>query len=183
MTHDILLHICCAPDATVPWQSLIEEGHRVVGFFYSSNIHPFSEFKRRARDVETLSRVLGSGCIFGPYEPPRWLEAVRDHLMAPEGGGRCALCFRAQLSAAAALAFSQGIGSLSTTLTISPHKDVAVIDRIGGEVCREYGLQWIFRVWRKKGGFQLSVKRSSRLRFYRQRYCGCIMSIRDEGSE
>jgi len=183
LTRDILLHLCCAPDATVPWQSLTEEGHRVAGYFYSSNIHPFSEFQRRSRDVETLARILGSDCIFGPYEPLRWLEAVRGCLLAPEGGQRCALCFRAQLEASAAAAGSLGIGSLSTTLTISPHKDVALIDRIGGEVCREYGLQWIFRVWRKRGGFQLSVERSTRLRFYRQRYCGCIMSIRDEGSE
>ncbi|HCP07369.1 MAG TPA: hypothetical protein DIT24_02810, partial [Synergistaceae bacterium] len=50
----------------------------------------------------------------------------------------------------------------------------------GGEICREWGLEWIFRVWRKQGGFRLSVERSTKMGLYRQRYCGCIMSIRDE---
>ncbi len=181
MSRDILLHVCCAPDATVPWQRLIEEGHKVTGFFYGSNIHPFSEFKRRAQDVETLSQALESDRVIGLYEPLRWLEAVRRHLLAPEGGERCLLCFRAQLAAAAGQAVSLGIGSLSTTLTISPHKDIGLIERVGAEVCREHGLDWVFRVWRKKGGFKLSVERSRRLGLYRQRYCGCVMSIRDEG--
>ena len=79
MSSDILLHVCCAPDATIPWQRLIEEGHRVTGFFYGSNIHPYSEFRRRAQDVETLSRTLGSDRVIGSYEPLRWLEAVREH--------------------------------------------------------------------------------------------------------
>lgn len=181
MSSDILLHVCCAPDATIPWQRLIEEGHRVTGFFYGSNIHPYSEFRRRAQDVETLSRTLGSDRVIGSYEPLRWLEAVREHLLAPEGGERCPLCFRAQLTAAANRALSLGIGTLSTTLTISPHKDVALIERIGAEVCWEHCLDWVFRVWRKKSGFKLSVERSRRLGLYRQRYCGCVLSIRDEG--
>jgi len=180
LTYDILLHLCCAPDATVPWPSLIDEGYRVAGYFYSSNIHPFQEFKRRAGDVKTLSRALGRECIIGNYEPLRWLKAVREDLLSPEGGGRCERCFRAQLEATAREALSRGIRSISTTLSISPHKDVAVIERIGGEICRECGLEWIFRVWRKQGGFRLSVERSTKMGLYRQRYCGCIMSIRDE---
>ncbi|MEA3508015.1 MAG: epoxyqueuosine reductase QueH, partial [Synergistota bacterium] len=42
-----MLHICCAPDATVPWPALLEEGWDVTGLFYGSNIHPREEYSRR----------------------------------------------------------------------------------------------------------------------------------------
>lgn len=183
MTCDLLLHVCCAPDATVPWPALSEEGYSVSGYFYSSNIHPRSEFEKRVRDVRGLAGVMGGKCIIAPYEPMNWLRAVRADILGPEGGARCTRCIREQLLATAGEAVARGIGSISTTLTISPHKDISVIDRVGRKICGDLGLQWVFRAWRKKGGFRLSVERSSRMGFYRQNYCGCVMSVRNERSE
>ncbi len=36
----ILMHICCAPDATVPVLRLRAKGYEPVGFFYDPNIQP-----------------------------------------------------------------------------------------------------------------------------------------------
>ena len=180
MTNNILLHVCCAPDATIPWPVLVHEGNRVTGYFYSSNIHPFREFRKRADAVRELASNLGGSCIVDGYRPLEWLESVRSCLLSPEGGGRCRLCFAAQLEAAAIAAVQGGFDSLSTTLSISPHKDIAVIDRVGGDICRSAGLKWLFRVWRRGGGFTLSVKKSRELGLYRQSYCGCVMSIKQE---
>ncbi|MDO9508003.1 MAG: epoxyqueuosine reductase QueH [Thermovirgaceae bacterium] len=183
MTYKILLHVCCAPDATVPWPILIDEGHNVAGYFYSSNIHPRSEFSRRADDVRALAKILAKDCIVDAYMPVEWLDKVRGVLLSPEGGPRCAACFRAQMEGAAKAAVSGGFDALSTTLSISPHKDVGVINAVGEQVCRGYGLKWFFRVWRKNGGFALSVQRSAEMGLYRQRYCGCVLSIRKDGTE
>ena len=108
---------------------------------------------------------------------------VRVDILAPEGGKRCVRCFRAQLEGGARAAVRGGFDALSTTLSISPHKDIDVINAVGEDVCRRYGLEWIFRVWRKNGGFALSVRRSAGLGLYRQRYCGCALSIRPDGTE
>ena len=70
----LLLHICCAPDATVPWPSLIGEGCETAGYFYGGNIHPREEYDRRAAAVSALAGHTGaqhmcSRSLF-PFNPP-----------------------------------------------------------------------------------------------------------------
>ncbi|MDR1580877.1 MAG: epoxyqueuosine reductase QueH [Synergistaceae bacterium] len=172
------LHVCCAPDATVPWPALREEGYDVAGFFYGSNIHPMREWLARAEAARKLAGALSVECEAGPYEPDAWFDLTRGYESAPEGGGRCARCFRAQLMAAAEFAAKRGAGFLCTTLTISPHKNPAVINEIGESCAASLGLVWINRVWRKGGGYKLSVARSRKMNLYRQNYCGCLYSTR-----
>ena len=97
----------------------------------------------------------------------------------PERGVRCAVCFRVQLDAAAEYAAANGFTHLCTTLTISPHKDAALINAIGAEAAAPRGIEWVERVWRKRDGFKRSVAESKRLGLYRQNYCGCIFSMRN----
>ncbi|MDR1884753.1 MAG: epoxyqueuosine reductase QueH [Synergistaceae bacterium] len=175
-----MLHICCAPDATVPWPELMAEGYETDGFFYGSNIHPAPEWRLRRESVLALSGVIGSPVGIAEYEPGRWVDATYEMRDCPEGGLRCAECFALQLAAASRFASDAGgYDFLCTTLTISPHKDPALINRIGAEVSSLHGLGWIERVWRKEGGFALSVARSLELGLYRQKYCGCSYGLRD----
>ena len=37
----ILLHLCCGPCATFPVKFLRENNHKVEGYFYNLNIHPY----------------------------------------------------------------------------------------------------------------------------------------------
>jgi predicted adenine nucleotide alpha hydrolase (AANH) superfamily ATPase len=174
----ILLHLCCAPDAAVPWPALAGEGFDVCGFFYGDNIHPEEEWLRRAEAVEKLAGIMGARFERGDYNPSRWLAEASAFKDEPEGGKRCALCFGLQLEAAADAAILGGFSCLCTTLTISPHKDPALINRIGSEVCAGVGIEWIPRVWRKGDGFKLSVGKSLEWGLYRQNYCGCAYSFR-----
>jgi predicted adenine nucleotide alpha hydrolase (AANH) superfamily ATPase len=174
----ILLHLCCAPDATVPWPALAGEGFDVCGFFYGDNIHPEAEWLRRAEAAEKLAGIMGSRLERGDYKPSRWFSEASALKDEPEGGKRCALCFRLQLTAAAKTAARGGFSCLCTTLTISPHKNPALINRIGLEACGIAGIEWIPRVWRKGDGFRLSVGMSRELGLYRQNYCGCTYSFR-----
>ena len=174
----LLLHICCAPDATVPWPELLSEGYETVGYFYGGNIHPQEEYEKRAGAVMTLAEVTQAPAVLPAYEPEAWLDATRELACEPERGRRCALCFRLQLAAAASYAAENGFTHLSTTLTISPHKDAALINKIGAEAAAARGLVWLARVWRKQDGFKRSVAESRRLGLYRQNYCGCIYSLR-----
>jgi predicted adenine nucleotide alpha hydrolase (AANH) superfamily ATPase len=174
----LLLHVCCGPDATVPLPSLRSEGFDVVGYFYGSNIHPEDEYRLRRSVVETVFSLCGDSLLFPEYDPESWDMAVRGYESLPEGGGRCSLCFREQLSCAARAAVSEGCGYLCTTLTISPHKDPVRINRIGERVARSAGLEWVPRVFRKGDGFRKSLERSGELKLYRQIWCGCRYSFR-----
>ncbi len=174
----LVLHICCAPDATVPISLLGEEGYHVEGYFYGSNIHPEEEFEKRAAAVKTLCLIKGIQCFIMSYEPQQWFSLTEQFALEPEGGKRCYLCYEIQLRAAAEHAVDKGARCLTTTLTISPHKDPVVINQIGERVSREYGLKWVQKIWRKNDGFRRSVEESKMLGLYRQNYCGCIYSIK-----
>ena len=85
----LLLHICCAPDATVPWPELKEEGYETTGFFYGDNIHPKEEFDRRVESLASLSLFLDESTVYRPYAPEEWLEETAELKDEPERGKRC----------------------------------------------------------------------------------------------
>lgn len=183
MTKKLLLHICCAPDATIPWPEYITEGFETTGYFYGSNIHPEEEYERRLEALKTLKASVGASVVLSEYSPSEWFSRAEKFAAEPEGGKRCEVCFRAQLEAAAEYAAKNGYDAVSTTLTISPHKNVALINKIGAETAEKYGVEWIERVWRKNNGFKRSVDESRRLGLYRQNYCGCVYSLRSGGEK
>lgn len=176
-----LLHICCAPDATIPWPELAAEGREVVGFFYGANIHPDVELARRTEALDILARSLGMTYVSAGASAQDWIDATSGMEAEPEGGARCARCFSLQLDAAARYAAAEGFDQLCTTLTISPHKNVALINEIGDRSARAVGVEWIERVWRRRDGFKRSVARSRELGLYRQDYCGCVWSMASGG--
>jgi predicted adenine nucleotide alpha hydrolase (AANH) superfamily ATPase len=178
MMKRVLLHICCAPDATVPWPALSDEGFDVGGFFYGGNIHPADEWERRKGAVERLAGIVRGEVTIAPYDPDSWMRATRDAASEPEGGKRCSVCIGVQLEAAAEHARANGYGCLCTTLSISPHKNPGGINAIGADRASAAGVEWISRVWRKNDGFGLSVARSVKMGLYRQNYCGCVYSER-----
>lgn len=173
----LLLHICCAPDATIPWPSLLEH-YDVTGFFYGSNIHPSEEYEKRAEAIKILRESLSGYVVFPSYQPETWHKATSGLEAEPEGGARCAVCFREQFEATAKYASDNNYEFITTTLTISPHKDVALINKIGNEIASNYGVKWLDFIWRKNNGFLASIKRSKELGLYRQNYCGCKWSKR-----
>ena len=177
----MMLHICCAPDATVPVRELRAEGWELSGFFYGSNIQPGDEYRRRLAALHVLRDCEALSVIEAPYRPESWLGRMAGLLDEPEGGLRCTECFRLQLEDAALAAREKGCAHLSTSLTISPHKDVPRILRLGAEVCSRHGLSWEPRVWRKRDGFLRSLKLSEAMGLYRQNYCGCLPSLSGRG--
>ena len=173
----LLLHVCCAPDGTVPLERLIGEGYCPTIFFYGSNIHPRGEYEKRKDAFLKLAELYGVPFITGSYEPYLWREKVRGHALEPEGGARCTECFRVQLFDAARTGSLQSCSFLATTLTISPHKSPELLNKTGNVAAKAYGMEWIGRIWRKGGGFQESVKKSREMDLYRQNYCGCLYSV------
>lgn len=178
----ILLHICCAPDATVPIEDLNLEGWEIAGYFFGSNIQPHNEYIKRLDALHALIN-FNKNKIFNlteaPYKPEEWLEHMKklNLINEPEGGRRCAECFKMQFDAAAKVALKLNCTHISTSLTISPHKDVNLIIKIGEDIANKYNLTWLPKIWRKQNGFLRSIKISREMGLYRQNYCGCVPSL------
>lgn len=174
----LLLHICCAPCSTHVVE-VLREDYDLTGYFYNPNIHPESEYLRREEEMKRYARKIGLGLVCVGYDDARWFKMVRGMEDAPEGGERCFLCFRLRLEKAAQYAEKHGYQFLTTTLSISPHKNAAKINEIGFEVVARHQLQWYAADFKKRGGFERSVRMGKEAGLYRQSYCGCIFSQRE----
>jgi predicted adenine nucleotide alpha hydrolase (AANH) superfamily ATPase len=175
----LLLHSCCAPCSSYVLQYL-SRYFRILLFYYNPNISPAEEYEKRVREQKRLLEEMGLAedvtLIEGAYEPQRFFSAVKGLEQAPEGGARCAICFRLRLEQAAQQAVQLGADYFCTTLSISPHKNAALLNEIGESLASKYGVAWLPSDFKKKGGYQASIALSRQYALYRQNYCGCIFS-------
>jgi predicted adenine nucleotide alpha hydrolase (AANH) superfamily ATPase len=110
------------------------------------------------------------------YEPEAFYEIAKGLEQEPEGGERCFRCYELRLREAANYAKKGAFDYFTTTLSISPLKNAAKLNEIGGEIAKEYDLAYLYSDFKKKNGYQRSVELSSIYNLYRQDYCGCIYS-------
>ena len=75
----------------------------------------------------------------GEYEPDRYYQLTAGYSNEPEGGKRCAVCFRMRLEETAKMAKRKGYSLFTTTLTVSPHKNYPQISAIGKELEKKWG--------------------------------------------
>ena len=178
----LLLHVCCAPCSPYVVETLRKD-YSVTLYFYNPNIHPEEEYLKRLEELRRWAENIGAPLIEGKYEAPKWFEAVKGLEKEPERGARCEVCFELRLSEAARTAKSLGIGVYGTVLTVSPHKDAVAINRIGEKVSDESGVKFFVADWKKKEGFKKTTALGKNLGFYRQNYCGCVFSRRDQAPD
>ena len=114
-----------------------------------------------------------------PYDPERYLEAVKGYEDCPEGGERCGICFEMRLRKTAEEARQGGFDCFTTTLTISPLKNAARLNEIGERAGREYGVKFLPSDFKKKDGYKRSIELSGQFGLYRQNFCGCAFSRRE----
>ena len=150
MKPTILAHVCCAPDAVYAI-GILQQDYDVTGVFFNPNIWPPEEYGRR-------------------LEEARKVEDVR---VLRQGLGYC-------WSVAVAGSPDLGLPAFTTVMSVSPLKKADVINRIGSRLARKHGLAFLEADFKKKGGFQKSVELSRRHALYRQNYCGCLYSRKDD---
>lgn len=174
---ELLVHLCCGPDAAYGVSALAWR-YRVAGWFFNPNIQPGEEYDRRLEAIFRLRDALPFPLEVASGGEEEWEEAVRGLEEEPERGRRCEACIRMRLRRAAAEARRRGIPNLATVLTVSPKKDAAMVNRIGREEAEAAGIFFLEADMKKEDGFRKSVEISRRLGLYRQNYCGCRFSIR-----
>ena len=177
----LLLHACCGPCSTSVLEFLSEHFDITI-LWYNPNLYPENEFAKR---LDTLKEVLEKMNLSGrvdvlalPWRHEEYVSAVAGLENEPEGGARCAECFRLRLEETARIAKEKGFDVFCTTLTVSRHKDAVRINAIGEAAAKEYGSVWLPSDFKKRNGENRSVELSEQLGIYRQLYCGCEFSLR-----
>ena len=179
MVPKLLLHVCCAPCSSYCLEYL-SYYFDITAYYYNPNISKKEEYEYRLREEE---RFLSLKEFKYPvkltesvYCPEDFFAAVRGLEQEPEGGLRCRECFRLRLEASAKKAREMGFDYFTTTLTISPLKNAALLNDIGAEMGARYGVPWLYSDFKKKEGYKRSIELSREYDLYRQNYCGCVFS-------
>lgn len=173
----LLLHICCAP--CMPHVvDVLKQDFAVTAFYFNPNIYPPDEYQKRLTEVKSFSQKAEIPLMENEYSPHDWVEAVKGMEQEKEGGKRCVLCYTFRLKAAADKAQELKFDYFTTVLSISPHKNAALINQIGESLAAERGVKFYSADFKKKDGFKISMQRAKELNFYRQNYCGCVYSQR-----
>lgn len=178
----LLLHACCAPCSSYCLEYL-REAFALTVFFYNPNLTEQEEYRRRVEEEKRLIALMngqeGSSQIEileGRYEPERFLEAAKGLETCKEGGERCVRCFALRLGETARVAAEGKFDFFTTSLTISPLKNSALLNRIGAQEGERYGVRFLPSDFKKNNGYLRSTQLSRLYGLYRQNYCGCIYS-------
>lgn len=182
----LLLQCCCAPCSSYVL-TVLTAHFDVLIYYYNPNIHPEAEYKKRGEQFEKLFQGGGYETkvqwIPAEYDPERFFEAVKGLENEPEGGERCTACFWLRLRETARKAKELGADYFTTTLSVSPHKNAQLLNEIGIQFEKEYGVKFLCADFKKKEGYKQSIALSREYDLYRQDYCGCVYSMRPEGKE
>ena len=183
-TPSVLLHVCCAPCSSYCLEYL-SEYFDITVYYYSPNITKPEEYAYRLSEEKRYIALRTDfrhpvGMTESEYDPKVFFEAVKGLEKEPEGGARCERCFRLRLEASAKKAKELGMDCFTTTLTISPLKNAALLNEIGEEMGERYGVMWLPSDFKKKEGYKRSIVLSHEYDLYRQNYCGCVFSRNSE---
>lgn len=178
----LLLHCCCAPCSSYVFEYLAPY-FNITSFFYNPNISSTAEYDLRLselrRFIGEISSLQKINLIEGDYNPDAFLKTSYGLEFAAEGSLRCFKCYRLRLLRTAEVAQELNFDYFSTTLTISPYKNAEKINEIGRELSSEFGVKYLFSDFKKNDGYKRSIELSRKYNLYRQNYCGCEFSKKD----
>ena len=204
----LLLHSCCAPCSSY-CLTYLADVFDITLYFYNPNITEKSEYDHRLSELVRLAREMPLprkvSVEPGPWDPDRFFEMAKGLEDAPERGARCVKCYTMRLDETACVAADMKADFFATTLTLSPLKDARIINSIGNSLAKpdrtdatdpsgipgkaasaRYGsfekgaATYLETDFKKNGGYQKSIELSREYGLYRQNYCGCVYSRRDD---
>ena len=141
----------------------LNKDYEVVVYFYNPNV--VGDYEERLEAQRTLCEYFGVELI---EERDDWGDWAAGLETEPERGRRCEKCFSLRFEKTAQKARELGIVNLTTSISVSPHKDFQ-------QICRAAAAHANFLPvdFKKNDGFLKSNQIARELGLYRQKYCGC----------
>lgn len=171
---DIFLHVCCGPCAEWPIEVLLDEGFSITSFFYNPNIHPVFEHNRRRDNAAELMKLRGIPfCIDDSYMEDVWLAQSWEGKYP----SRCEMCYDIRMKRTAQEAKKLGFTVFTTTLLVSPYQNHEALVDSAQNAAVEAGIAFVYRDFRP--GFRDGQTMAKDDGLYRQKYCGCILSLEE----
>lgn len=176
----LLLHACCAPCLSAVLEVLCDYFDITV-YFYNPNISPKEEYDFRLSELKRMLLEMGMDdvkVVEPSYDNEAFLKLSEGLEELSEGGARCEKCYRLRLSESVSFAKENGFDYVTTTLSISPHKNAQLLNQIGLDLEDAFGVKYLCSDFKKGEGYKRSCQLSKEYNLYRQNYCGCVFSKR-----
>lgn len=167
----LLLHCCCAPCSSAVIEKL-KNYFEITYYYYNPNIYPEEEYVLRKQEFEKLGVKVENF----KYDHDEFLNVVKGYENEPEGGARCRICIAQRVDKAFEYALANNFEIVTTTLSISPHKDAGFINKLGENLQEKYGIKYLHADFKKENGYLRSIQICKEKEIYRQDYCGCEFS-------
>ena len=88
---------------------------------------------------------------------------------------RCMMCYKTRLERTVLYAKNNGYEYFTTTLLVSPYQKHECIKELSFELGEKNNIKFYYDDFRD--GFRYGQKKAKDMGLYRQKYCGCIMSL------
>lgn len=160
----------------MPIVHLRDEGWEPVAYFFNPNIHPADEWRKRRDAMREVAAKLNVPLLEEgePENPGLWVRRLGG---TTAEGARCRLCYRPRVERAARLAVEKGLEAFTTSLLYSRyqhHETIVEEARRAADAAGSVFLYRDFRPWWWDG-----IAMSKELGIYRQKWCGCILSMKE----
>lgn len=167
----LLLHCCCAPCSSAVIERL-KEFFEITFYYYNPNIFPEQEYNLRKEEFKKLNINL----VAEDYNHQEFINITKGLENEKEGGLRCRACIAQRMKQAFYYASKNGFDFVTTTLSISPHKDANYINELGEHLQQNFNVKYLYADFKKQNGYLRSIQICKDLKIYRQDYCGCEFS-------
>ena len=178
----LLIHSCCGPCSTACIERL-KDYFDITVLYYNPNIEPLEEYNKRKETQKSVLRRLNIKYMDSDYDNETFRLLTKELKDEPEGGKRCTVCFSLGLKETAKRAKENDFDYFTTTLTVSPHKNSELINKLGIEIGEYVGVKFLVADFKKREGYKRSIELSKEFDLYRQNYCGCLYSKSDNEEE
>ena len=175
----LLLHVCCAPCSSAVIERL-KEHFNITLYYFNPNTYPQNEYILRA---EQFAKLTDLPLVVCEYDHKQFLKAIEGLEDMQEGGERCQKCIGLRMGKSFEYAKANNFDFVTTTLSISPHKDTQFINNCGEELQQKYGVAYLYGDFKKENGYLNSINLSKQFDLYRQDYCGCEFSFSQKNKQ
>lgn len=175
----LLFHSCCAPCSGY-LVSELAHNFAVTVYYNNPNIYPEKEYQIRKNEAKIFFTNHGTKFIEIKYDHNKWLELIKGLENEPERGKRCIRCYHFRLDSAAQYAKDHDYDFFASSLAISPYKNSKILNNLGRAIAKKVGIEFIDEDWKKRDGYKKATQFANKYDFYRQNYCGCEFSLKDD---
>ena len=158
----LLLHVCCAPcsSGVLP---VLKEYFDITLYYYNPNTYPQDEYLLRA---EQFAKLCDLPLIVCEYNHSEFLNTIKGFELENEGGARCQKCIDLRLSNSFNYAKHNNYDYVTTTLSISPHKNAEFINSCGEKLEKQYNIKYLYADFKKDNGYLNSIIQSKKYDFF-----------------